>query len=247
MAQVDVPADIDEERQSLSEKENKRFKTLFGRGLEDTRSEQRTVLLDKLQEYREEFRVGAEIARAQFGQRLGGLQPRGNQFAVSRTIAGYFGFDSWEGNANQTGMTAGATVAWINDGAPDHLGGTDTSFGNPLQVGDQAVHVLVGVGTYHPSPKVGSVEYRVNEEPRTAIRVKEEWTNTDIAIKWLDRAVILPEATLFEAQVFPELAGDDAPYWVGLSYIENQASRDDDPADMATDTVGSEQRIVGQG
>lgn len=247
MAEADIPEEIAPDRQPLSDREKSLLETFFERGGEDTRSEATQTVAEKIREYEQEVVEAAKIARAQFDQKFGGMNPGSGRFGIRRTHSGFFGYDSWEGNANLTGMTAGAPVAWINDGAPDNLGGTDTTFGNPLKVGDQAVHVIVGVGTYSPSPKLSGVEWEVNEEPRSIVHTKYEWTRTDLGIKWLDRALILPENALFEAQAYPDVGGDDAPYLVGLSFIEHRASQVLDPANMTDDTQSTSDNIVAQG
>lgn len=247
MANVDLPDEVATDRESLSGPESDLLDVTFDKGLEDTRSEDTNTVVEKLREYREEFMVGAEIARAQFDQKFGGLNPGSGRYALSRIRAGYFGFDSWEGTTNLTGMTAGGPVNWINDGHGTHLDGTDTSFGNPLRVGEDAVHVVCGIGEYSPSPKISAYKYEINEEPRTSIQSKWETTKTDIGIKWLDRAIILPEDSLFEMRAFPDVGGDAAPYLVGGSYIESRASQVFDPEEMSLDTSGNNADIVDQG
>lgn len=249
MVNVDIPDDVPTDREELSPEESGHLDTFFNRGLEDTRDEDTETVVEKLREYRGEIVTAAQIARAQFDQGFGGMNPDSGQFAIRRPQAGYFGFDSWEGLSHVTGLTAGAVVDWIDDSNPANLSGTDPtdSFGSPIKVGDEAVHVITGIGTYAPSPKISSVEWEINEEPRSIIQTKWEWTKTDLAIKWLDRAVILPENALFEAKIYPDLAGDDAPYLVGVSFIEHRASQIQDPANMTDDSSSTSDNIVAQG
>lgn len=243
MPQVDTPADVDTDQEQLGGKENSRFQTLMERGLEDTHTLDTEVVREKIQEYSDELRVAAQIARAQFDQPFGGLNPREGQFAASRIHSGYFGWDSWE---NLGALTAGTTTAWIDDGTPDNLGGS-TGINEPLKVGEEAVHAVLGFGSYHDSPKVSAIEYEVNRQPRSAVRVKYEWTKTDVQIKWLDRPLILPENALLAAQVYADTAGDDFPYLFGVSYIKSRASQEPDPANMTDDSQDTSDNIVAQG
>lgn len=245
MAEVDTPGDAAPDQEQLTGPEQQALDTYFERGLEDTRDEATVTVLEKIREYQGEIETGARIARAQFDQRFGGMQAESGKFVISRIRSGYFGYDSWEGNL--TAPTAGQLNTWINDGAPDNLGGTDTSFGNPLKVGERAVHVILGLGELGAEVGYSALKYELNEEPRSSIQVKWELTRTDLGIKWFDRALILPENSLFEAQVFTDLSVDANPYFVGVSFIEDRGSLDADPANMTDDSTSTSDNIVAQG
>lgn len=244
MPQVDTPNDIDTDRETLSGKEEKLLQQSLDRSLEDTWTYDTEVIVEKIQEYRGEINQAAQIARAQFDQPLGGSNPKPGRFAVDRIFSGYFGWDSWE---NLGSLTAGTTNDWLDDDTPDNLGSGSSGLANPLKVGEEAVHVILGFGTYSDSPKVSRIDYELNESPRSCISTKWEFTRTDIQIKWLDSAIILPENALFAAQVYADVAGNDYPYPVGLSFIESRASQEADPANMTDDTQNTSDNIVAQG
>lgn len=241
--EVDTPNDVDVDRQNLSSEEEGVLDRVFERGLEDTRDVNTQTVLEKFEEYRSEIQMGAEIARAQFGQKLGGLNPSSGRFAVTRLNSGYFGWNSWENVGSLTGETLNQ---WLDDNTPDNLNSGSGGFTSPLKVGEEAVHVILGFGTYHDSPKVSSIKPEVNEEPRPAIQVKYEWTKTDTQIKWLDRPIILPENALFAAQLYADNGGEDFPYPVGVSFVENRAAQLADPANMTDDTQSASDNIVAQ-
>lgn len=245
MVEIDTPDEVAPDREPLAGREEDLLEAYFERGLEDTRDEDTETVVEKIREYMPEVKSAAEIARAQFDQRFGGMQAQSGRFAVSRVRSGYFGYDSWEGNI--IGPTAGQLNTWINDGKPDQLGGTDTSFGNPLKVGENAVHVLLGLGELGSTVGYSSIKYELNEEPRSSIQVKWELTKTDIGIKWFDRPIVLPENALFEAQVYTDVSVDANPYFVGVSFIEDRASLDADPANMTDDSTSTSDNIVAQG
>lgn len=246
MPRVSTPDQVSVSRQQLSQEEQGNLTAALEKGLEDTRTLATEVVRQKLQEYMDEIMVGAEIARAQFGEPFGGMNPNRSEFQLTRIQSGYFGYDSWEGNI--TGATAGATTTWLNDGGTDNVtGGTDSSFGNPLKIGDQAVHVVLGYGTYSPSPKCKNMAYRINNEPRAVVRTKYEWTQTDLGIKWLDTANVLPESAKYEAQPYIDVAGDAAPYLVGVSFIDSDGSEVQDPANMTDNTQDTSDNIIAQG
>lgn len=244
MANTDRPDDISVDSQPLSENEEKRLRLALRRGLEDSRSLDTKVIVEKLDEYRDEINSAAQIARAQFDQKFGGLNPESGRFAISRIHSGYFGYDSWE---NVPTMTGGALNAWIDDDTPDNLTSGSSGLQNPVKVGEQAVHVIMGVGTYHDSPKTTAVKMEINESPRASIKTKYEFTRTDVQVKWLDRAIILPENALFSAEVFADNDGEDFPFFVGVSFLQNRAAQVADPAEMTDDTQSTSDNIVAQG
>lgn len=243
MPNTDTPNDVTTNRQSLSGPEQKSLQLSFERALEDSRTLDTETVREKFEEYREEISVGAEIARAQFDQQFGGVNPSEGKFALSRIESGYFGWDSWENLGSLTGQSLNN---WLDDDTPDNLSG-GTGLANPLKVGEEAVHVILGVGTYHDSPKVKAIEYEVNESPRTAIRTKYEFTETDLQIKWLDRAIILPQNSLLAARLYAGQSGDDYPYLVGTSFIKYRASQEADPTNMTDDSQSISDNIVAQG
>lgn len=244
MPTTDTPKGVSTEQQPLSEREEKLLQASFERGLEDTSTLDTDVVVEKLQEYQGEIQTAASIARSQFEQQFGGLNPESGKFAISRIRSGYFGYDSWEDLADLTG---GETNAWIDDGTPANLTGGGSGLSGPLKVGEEAVHVILGFATYHDSPKVSAIDFEVNESPRTSVATKFEFTRTDLQIKWLDRAIILPENALFAAELYADTDGADAVYPVGVSFIESRASQTADPADMTDDSESTQDNIVAQG
>jgi len=244
MAATDTPDDVSVNRQPLSGSEEKRLGLTLRRGLTDTRTLDTKVVAEKLDEYRDEINSAAQIARAQFEQKFGGLNPESGRFAISRIHSGYFGYDSWE---DVPSLTGGSLNSWIDDDTPNNLSSGQSGLQNPLKVGEQAVHVIMGIGTYHDSPKTTAVKMEINESPRASIKTKYEFTRTDVQVKWLDRAIILPENALFAAQAYADSDGDDFPFFVGVSFLKNRAAQEADPAEMTDDTQSTSDNIVAQG
>lgn len=244
MASVDTPNEIAPDREELDQNERDRLQLSFERGLEDTRALDTETVREKYEEYNAEIIQAAQIARAQFDQKFGGLNPAEGRFALSRITSGYFGYDSWE---NVGSLNSGELNDWIDDDTPDQLSSGNSGLAHPLKIGEEAVHVILGVGTYHDSPKTASIKYEINEGPRPALRTKYEWTETDIQVKWLDRAIILPENSLFAAQLYADNGGNDFPFLVGATFLEHRASQIADPADMTDDTQSTQDNIVAQG
>lgn len=244
MAQIDTPDGVSVDRQDLSENEQDRLENSFERGLEDTHTLDTEVVVEKMGEYMPEIEGAAQIARAQFDQKFGGLNPESGRFAISRIHSGYFGYDSWE---NVGELNEGELNDWIDDDTPDNLSSGDSGLQNPLKVGEDAVHVIMGVGTYHDSPKTTAIKMEVNESPRASVKTKYEFTRTDVQVKWFDRALILPENALFGAQLYADATGADFPFFVGVSFLESRAAQLADPSEMTDDSQSTQDNIVAQG
>lgn len=230
------------ERQELSSDEQSMLDRAYERSLEDTRTDDTETLLEKIREYSAEIRVAAEVAKAQTSKGFGGSMPQSdNEFALTRIDPAYFAMDDWDvAFASGNTLTAGATANWIHEGmdvddAGTGFGGTG---GNGVTIGQDVVHLILGVGTYHPSPKITRVKFTLNDVPRTALPVSEEFRSMDIPIKWLDAPILLSGEDDFLAEVFAGIGGEDVPYLEGVTFIANQEARELDPANLR-DTSGT--------
>jgi len=229
MPKVDSPSRNGVERAELSEDEADKLNLALSRGFEDTRSLDTQVIVQKLLDYSAEIQEAAEIAKAQFDQTFDGQAPTSGNFGIDQIHAGYFGYDSWD---NLPDVTAGAVQTWLDNSVPDNLGGTGGIDG-PLTVGDPAVHVICGIGTYAQSPKVSRVRWRLNDQPRPSISTEQNFRNTDLRIKWLDTAIVLKADDDVFAELLADQDGSEAPYLVGFSFVRSKDMRELDPAEMA--------------
>lgn len=218
------------ERADLSGDEQKLLNVALERGLEDTRTEGGEVITEKLREYKSEIRVAAEVAKAQTSKGFGGQQTNSdNNFIIDRIYSGYFGFDDWDVELN--GLASGATADWVHEGQTiqgDGTSGSGTS-GNPVTVGNEAVHLICGIGSHSPSPKVNRVRFTLNDVPKTAITTDEEFRKTDLQVKWLDSPVLLSGEDEVLTEVFAGVGGDESLYYEGVTFLANKEARDLDP------------------
>lgn len=233
MPKVDSPARTGIERSELSDEEAEKLNLAVERGLEDTRALDTQTVVQKLLDYREEIRHAAEIAKAEFDQGFDGMSPQSGNFGIDTIHQGYFGYDSWD---NLPTLVGGDTQAWLDNSVPDNLDGVGGLDG-PLTIGDPAVHIILGVGSYAESPKISRVKWRLNDQPRPAFSTDFNFRNTDLRMKWLDTPVVLkPDDDVF-AEVYADEDGEDAPYLFGVSFVGSKELRTLDPAEMAgTDT-----------
>lgn len=238
------------ERQELSGQERQALKRAYERSLEDTRSEDTETLLEKIREYSSEIEVAAEVAKAQTSKGFGGTMPQSdNEFALTRIDSAYFAMDDWDVQfAAGNSLTAGATANWIHedmdvDTAATTLGGVA---GNGVTIGQDVVHLILGVGSYHPSPKITRVKFTLNDVPRTVLPVSEEFRSMDMQIKWLDAPVLLSGEDDFLAEVYAGIGGEDVPYLEGVSFIANQEARQLDPANLRDTSGTNTEEVVSQ-
>jgi len=229
MPKVDSPSRNGVERAQLSDEEKRKLNLAVSRGFEDTRSLDTQVIVQKLMDYKEELREAAEIAKAQFDQTFDGQAPTSGNFGVDQIHAGYFGYDSWD---NVPDVTAGNTQTWLDNSVPDNLGGSG-GVDSPLTIGDPAVHIICGIGTYAQSPKVTRLRWRLNDQPRPSISTEQNFRNTDLRIKWLDTPIVIKSDDDVYAELYADQDGSEAPYLVGFSFVRSKDMRELDPANMA--------------
>jgi len=214
-----MAAEEEVETETLKGSEESTLNQVFARQFEDTRTEGSNTLVNKLREYQDEVGFAAQIAKAQFNQNLGGGSTTAGQFAVSQIDSAYFGYNDWD---NAPDAPADGTQDWIDSDTPDNLTGT---VGEPIIIGEDAVHVVCGVGTYEDSPKEDKFKFHVNREPKTVDRVEDAWRGTDLQIKWFDTPYIWYEDTEVRAELYSPVAGSSSPYLVGVSFVEGKAAR----------------------
>jgi len=188
--------------------------------------------------HKAEILVAAMVAKKQFGKSFGGERPEANQFGMVLSRAAYFGVgDDWEDAAP---FTTGSPQNWIHSGTT-LLGGTA---GNPIKIGENAVHCILAIGSYHPSPKIESVKLEIDGKPKPIVYTGWNVKLSDLALKELDKSIILYEDRTFLAKVFiSEKFGssvDDYPYLLAVSFLPEDALRLHD----AEDVVKAANKIV---
>lgn len=229
MPKVDSPARNGVERAELSGDEKQKLNLAVSRGFEDTRALDTQTIVQKLLDYKEEVREAAEIAKAQFDQTFDGTAPTSGNFGIDHIHSGYFGYDSWD---NLPALVEGETQTWLDNAVPDNLAGAG-GVDNPATVGDPAVHLICGIGTYAESPKISRLNWRLNDQPRPSVTTEQNFRNTDLRVKWLDTPVVLKADDDIFAQVYADQDGVDAPYLVGFSFVRSKDMRALDPEQMA--------------
>lgn len=229
MPKVDTPAKTGLKEADLSSDEMTALDRAFDRSLEDVRALGTQVLLTKIQEYQAEIQQTARVAKATFNKQFDGANPQSGAFGLDRIFSGYFGYDSWD---NCPDAVAGSTQTWLDNATPDNLSGSG-GVNNPLTVGEPAVHLVLGVGSYAQSPKATRVKFRLNDQPRTAVSTEAEFRNTDLRAKFFDTPILLKDDDDVFAEFYSDQDGNEALYPIGVSFVEAKDFRELDPANMA--------------
>ena len=228
------------DRESLSSEEENQLRVTLERSLEDTRTEGTTTLRDKVEEYYDEIVFAAEVARAQFDQRFDGQNPASGFFGIDTIHSGYFGYDDWTNTPDAGADDGGTAIAWLDDEAPDHLsgnGGRD----HPLRVGEDVVHVILGVGSYEEEPNATRLRFVKNDSPRSAFSTTEYFRNTDLHIQWLNAPIVLADGDdIYSEYLAAEDDSDESLYLKGLTFIKEKTSRVMTPETMAAEDLFEE-------
>lgn len=236
MPKISSTSETGLERSELSGREKSKLSQAFDKSLEDTRTSDTQVLVEKIQEYRDEIEVAAEVAKYSLSGELDGQSPESGNFGLDTIFPGYFGYNDWDSLGTVVG---GEEFDWLDSHTPDNLnsGAAGTSFTDPLGVGNSAVHVIVGIGTYSPSSATTRVRFELNDQPQPSVTTEDAFRNTDIQTKWLDAPYLVrPDDNLAARGFAGGVTGEtyqEALYPVGVSFIEARKLRLLDPADMA--------------
>lgn len=234
MPKIETSGDIGAKMEELSNREEQRLRQSFERSLEDVRSDATEVIRRKMFEYFDEVQVAAQVARAELSGSFDGQSPNSGNFGLDTINPGYLGYDDWD---DMPTVTGGQEFDWLDDDTPTNLNSGSSGFANPLRVGDSAVHIILGFGSYANNPVTTRIKEEKNDNPNPAVTTEDVFRNTDLRIKWLDTPTILQPDDTYAVRGF---AGaevgetyEEALYPVGLTFLEAQAYRILDPADMA--------------
>lgn len=216
------------EVETLTKRELELFDRSFERQLVLAFKEREIV--DVFLRHKAEILLGAMIAKKQMSTTFDGELPDSGKFGMVVTRAAFFGIgDDWEDAAP---FSTGAPTNWIHSGTT-LLGGTA---GNPIRVEKNAVHVIVGVGSLHPSPKIESLKFKIDGKEKPVMVTGWPLKESGLAIKEFNNAFVFGEGKTILAQVFISGAYgasvDDYPYLLGVSFIKEEALRLLDAADV---------------
>ena len=221
--------------------------TRFGRAFERQFVRQYTTreIRDIYLRHQGEALLGAMIAKEQMDAEIDSEQPAPNKIGGPIPIeAAYLGIgDNWE---DINGIYAGAQSSW-STGTPQNWIHSGTSLmggtaGNPVRIGENAVHVIFAIGSLHPSPKIESVQFTIDGKTKPKLLTffsQRYMPGAPRAVKELDNCYILNKDKTVLAKVFighafgePSDYVIDFPYLIGVSYIKEPALRLQDPATL---------------
>ena len=189
-------------------------------------------IVDIFKRHLGEILLGAMVAKKQFSLSFDGETPKPGTFGMTLIRACYLGIgDDWE---DASPFATGSPQNWIHSGTT-LLGGTA---GNPIRIGENAVHVVIGIGSLHPSPKIESVFFKINGSDRPVIVTGWPLKMSGLTVKELNEALILRKNTTILGKVFISSkfgsTAEDYPYLLGVSFIPEEQMRIHDPADIVT-------------
>lgn len=233
----------------LSDTELKRFGRAFERQFVLQYTERQIV--DLYLRHQGEALLGAMVAKEQMDAEIDGEQPGSGKIGGPLPIrACWLGIgDDWEdilgiyGGA-QGYWSTGSPQNWIHSGTT-LMGGTA---GNPVKIGENAVHVIFGIGSLHASPKIESVKFEINgKEKPTILTFWQQKMPFSLRVKELDNAFVWKKGDTILGKVFISGAFGDAvtqvvdyPYLIGVSFIKEPQLRLHDPSEIP----GTVQNII---
>ena len=187
----------------LTPKELEKFARAFDRSLVLAYPERE--IRDAYLRHQGEILLGAMVAKEQMNAEIDGEQPTPGKIGGPIPIRACFvgvGED-WEDMGTwAVGAHPASPLNWIHSGTT-LLGGTA---GNPIRIGDNAVNVVIGIRSRHPSPKLESVKFTIdgNEKPVliTAFAQKATANPSGLMFKELDYGMVWKKDTEVLGKVF---------------------------------------------
>lgn len=213
----------------LTQRELKVFERSFNRQLVLAFPEREIV--DVFKRHEDEILMAAMISKEQMDAEVDGEIPSSGRVGGPLQIrAAYLGIgDDWE---DVGAITTGSPQNWIHSGTT-LMGGTP---GNAIKIGENAVHIVLGIGTFHPSPKVESVQFTIDGKQRPIYATGNVNKVADMKIKEFDTSLVLKKDTTVLGKVMASTAFgstvNDYPYILGVSFIKERQLRLHDPADI---------------
>lgn len=143
--------------------------------------------------------LGACVAKEQMNADIQGEQPGSNNVAGPVPIrACFFGIgDDWEDILGiyagvQGFWTTGAPQNWIHSGTT-LMGGVA---GRAIKIGENAVHVVIAIQDYHPSPKLENAQFTIDGKQKPILELFYPHKRFEaLRIKELDNAYIFKRDT----------------------------------------------------
>jgi hypothetical protein len=201
-------------------------------------------IVEMLWRRQKELLLGAMIAKEQMSAEIDGESPASGKVGGPLVIrAGYLGIgDDWE---DASPFATSSPQNWIHSGTT-LLGGTP---GNPIRVLENAVFVVVGIGTYHPSPKIEAIKFTIDGKEKPTLTTGWALKKSGLAVREFDSAYIWKKNTTVLAKVFISGAfgtsAADYPFLIGAAYIPEAQLRIQDPYDLVgTSSARSVNKII---
>lgn len=185
-------------------------------------------IVDIYNRHRAEILMGAMIAIKQMSKRFDGERPAAGKIGMVKPRAGFFGIgDDWD---DVSAFTCGEPVNWIHSGTTlmASIGGVA---GHAIKIGENALHIIIGVGSMHKSPKIESHHFEVDGKPKPIILTRLPQEFSDLRVKDLDVGFVFKKGSTLLGQVFLSTQAAavasllDWPYLVGASFVPEDVLR----------------------
>ena len=189
-------------------------------------------IIDLYNRHRAEILMGAMIAVKQMSKRFDGERPAAGKIGMVKPRAGFFGIgDDWD---DVSAFTCGEAQNWIHSGTTLMAGDA----GHAIKIGENALHIIIAVGSMHKSPKIESHQFTVDGKPKPIILTRLPQEFSDLRVKDLDVGFVFKKGStlLGQVQLSTQAAAVasllDWPYLVGASFVPEDILRLHDVATL---------------
>lgn len=227
------------DRDPLSDRESSMLGTSVARRFEDLRVFDENPLQERLRAYMDEIEFTAQVAKAQFDQRFDGVTPRQGYFGVDELSHQYFGYTNWNGVPSPGPGDDGSEITLLDNSVGNNGGSGGRQ--NPLVIGENAVHIILGVGTVGTDPITSRVKFVKNDTPRPAITTNWCFDHQDYPVQFLTSPLVLAEGDEIYASYQSDTADTDSDlYLTGVSFVPSQQLRNVTDSSIGSSEIYSE-------
>lgn len=174
-----------------------------------------------------EILAGGLVMKDQVSGVFDGERPAASRFGIVWPRAAFFGI-GYDWDSMPTMSAAPTLTNWIHSGTT-FLAQT---VGNPIKMGKNAVHVVIGIDSLSPNPSIEAIQFTIDGKPKPITITNWPFQVSDFHFKEFDVGFLLKKGTTVLVKTISRTASVDIPHLFGASYVPEDILRLLDPTNL---------------